>query len=90
MLDWAPDEAVRNRIFVDNAATLYDLIKAEGMGNTSVIVGGQTPGGRGPAMVQQALADPTVIDYEATAALTADAQKITPVSGKAIACRPAE
>jgi hypothetical protein len=43
-----------------------------------------------PAMAQQALADPTVIDYEATAALTADAQKITPVSGKAIACRPAE
>jgi predicted TIM-barrel fold metal-dependent hydrolase len=27
MLDWAPDEAVRNRIFVDNAATLYDFPK---------------------------------------------------------------
>jgi hypothetical protein len=43
-----------------------------------------------PAMAAQALADPTVIDYEATAALTADAKKITPVSGKALACRPAE
>jgi hypothetical protein len=43
-----------------------------------------------PAMAQQALADPTVIDYEATAALTIDAKKITPVSGKALACRPAE
>jgi predicted TIM-barrel fold metal-dependent hydrolase len=27
MLDWAPDEAVRNRIFVDNAAKLYDFPK---------------------------------------------------------------
>jgi predicted TIM-barrel fold metal-dependent hydrolase len=27
MLAWAPDEAVRNRIFVDNAATLYDFPK---------------------------------------------------------------
>jgi D-galactarolactone isomerase len=27
MLDWAPDETVRNRIFVDNAATLYDFSK---------------------------------------------------------------
>ena len=25
MLDWAPDEAVRNRILVDNAAALYDF-----------------------------------------------------------------
>ena len=45
---------------------------------------------RTPAVAQQALADPTVIDYEAAAALTADASKITPVSGKALACRPAE
>jgi D-galactarolactone isomerase len=28
MLDWAPDDAVRNRIFVDNAATLYDFPKS--------------------------------------------------------------
>jgi len=28
MLDWAPDEAVRNRIFVDNAAKLYDFPKS--------------------------------------------------------------
>jgi D-galactarolactone isomerase len=28
MLVWAPDEAVRNRIFVDNAATLYGFPKA--------------------------------------------------------------
>jgi D-galactarolactone isomerase len=28
MLDWAPDEAVRKRIFVDNAAKLYDFPKS--------------------------------------------------------------
>jgi predicted TIM-barrel fold metal-dependent hydrolase len=28
MLEWAPDEKVRNRIFVDNAATLYDFPKS--------------------------------------------------------------
>jgi len=28
MLDWAPDEVVRNRIFVDNAAKLYDFPKS--------------------------------------------------------------
>jgi hypothetical protein len=43
-----------------------------------------------PAMAQRALADPTVIDYEATVTLAADAKKITPVSGKALACRPAD
>jgi hypothetical protein len=41
------------RLSPDNATILFDLVKAEGMGNTSVIVTGQTPGGRGPAMVQQ-------------------------------------
>ena len=25
MLDWVPDEAMRNRILVDNAAALYDF-----------------------------------------------------------------
>jgi hypothetical protein len=28
LLDWAPDEAVRNRILVDNAAKLYDFSKS--------------------------------------------------------------
>jgi predicted TIM-barrel fold metal-dependent hydrolase len=28
MLDWAPDEAVRDRILVDNAAKLYDFPKS--------------------------------------------------------------
>jgi hypothetical protein len=41
------------RLSPANAATLFRLVKAEGMANTSVIVGGQTPGGRGPAMVRQ-------------------------------------
>jgi hypothetical protein len=41
------------RLSPDNAAILFDLVKTEGMANTSVTITGQTPGGRGPAMVQQ-------------------------------------
>ena len=44
------------RLSPDNAAVLFDLIETEKMANTTVIVSGQTPGGRGPAMVQQPLA----------------------------------
>jgi hypothetical protein len=44
------------RLSPDNAAVLFDLIKTEKMANTTVIVSGQTPGGRGPAMVQQPMA----------------------------------
>jgi hypothetical protein len=33
------------RLSPDHAATLFSLVKAEGMGNTSVIVAGRTPGG---------------------------------------------
>jgi hypothetical protein len=40
------------RLSPDHASTLFDLVKAEGMSATTVIVGGQTPG-RGPAMVRQ-------------------------------------
>jgi hypothetical protein len=45
---------------------------------------------RTPAIAQQVIADPTVIDYEAEAAIAAGAQKIAAVSGKAIGCRPAQ
>jgi len=44
------------RLSPANAAVLFDLIKTEKMANTTVIVGGQTPGGRGPAMAQQPMA----------------------------------
>jgi hypothetical protein len=43
-----------------------------------------------PAIAQQGIADPTIIDYEAEAAIAAGAQKIAPVSGKALGCRPAQ
>jgi hypothetical protein len=33
------------RLSPDNAAVLFDLVKTEGMANTSVIIGGRTPGG---------------------------------------------
>ena len=41
------------RLSPDHAATLFDLVKTEGMGNTIVTVAGQTPSGGGPAMVRQ-------------------------------------
>jgi hypothetical protein len=41
------------RLSPDHAAILFDLVKAEGMGNTTVIVAGQTPAGGGPAMARQ-------------------------------------
>jgi hypothetical protein len=41
------------RLAPPNAAILFNLVKAEGMANTTVVVGGQAPGGRGPAMARQ-------------------------------------
>jgi len=52
------------RLSPDHAQTLFDLVKTEGMANTSVIVGGQTPSGRGPAMARQ----PATVDEAAAAA----------------------
>ncbi len=45
---------------------------------------------RVPKFAQETLKDPTVVDYEVTAALEAGAKTIAPVSGKALRCRPAE
>jgi hypothetical protein len=42
------------RLSPDHAATLFDLVKAEGMANTSVVVGGRTPGGNTGAVARQA------------------------------------
>src|ERR1700689_365420 len=33
------------RLSPDNATVLFDLVKAEGMANTTVMIGGRTPGG---------------------------------------------
>src|SRR6204780_1060972 len=41
------------RLSPDHAATLFDLVKAEGMANTSVVVGGRTPGGSSGAVARQ-------------------------------------
>jgi|SRR5580692_2607321 hypothetical protein len=46
------------RLSPDNAAILFDLVKTEGMANTTVIVAGQTPAGSGPAMARQAAPQP--------------------------------
>jgi hypothetical protein len=43
------------RLSPEHAATLFDLVKAEGMANTSVIVAGRTPGGDNGAVARQRL-----------------------------------
>ncbi len=43
-----------------------------------------------PDLAQQVLSDPTVIDYKVAVSIDGEAQKISPLTGKAIACRPAE
>jgi hypothetical protein len=42
------------RLAPANATVLFDLVKAQGMANTSVTITGQTPAGSGPAMARQA------------------------------------
>ena len=59
------------RLSPDHAATLFDLVKAEGMSNTTVVVSGQTPAWQSPAVarrsapVEQTAAQPMQIapDY---------------------------
>jgi len=41
------------RLSPEHAATLFDLVKAEGMAETTVTVSGQTPAGSGPALARQ-------------------------------------
>jgi hypothetical protein len=50
------------RLSPDNAATLFDLVKTEGMANTTVIVAGRTPAGGGPAMARQAAPQPVAAE----------------------------
>jgi hypothetical protein len=41
------------RLSPDNAATLFELVKAEGMANTTVMVSGRTPGGNGQEIARR-------------------------------------
>jgi len=50
------------RLAPGNAAILFDLVKTEGLAATTVVVGGQTPAGRGPAMVRQQAPEPVAGD----------------------------
>jgi hypothetical protein len=40
------------RLAPENAAVLFDLVKAEGMGETKVVIGGRTPGGDNGAVAR--------------------------------------
>ncbi len=55
------------RLSPDHAATLFDLVKAEGMGETKVVVSGRTPRGQGPEVAQRR-APPVPPPVEETAA----------------------
>jgi hypothetical protein len=48
------------RLAPPNATILFDLVKAEGMANTSVIVSGRTPGGNGQEIARRAPDQETV------------------------------
>jgi len=48
------------RLSPDNATTLFELVKAEGMANTTVIVSGRTPGGNGQEIARRAPDQETV------------------------------
>jgi hypothetical protein len=51
------------RLSPDNAAVLFDLVKDEGMANTTVIIGGRTPGGdNGPVARSRQPMNETVAD----------------------------
>jgi L,D-transpeptidase catalytic domain len=43
------------RLSPDHAATLFDLVKAEGMGETKVVVAGRTPGGENGPVARERL-----------------------------------
>lgn len=45
---------------------------------------------RVPKFAKQALSDPTVIDYVVSTTIDARTQKITPATGEALRCRPAD
>jgi hypothetical protein len=46
-----------------NATILFDLVKAQGMANTSVVVSGSTPAGGGPAMAQRSAPNQAATGY---------------------------
>jgi hypothetical protein len=48
------------RLSPDNATTLFTLVKAEGMANTTVTVSGRTPGGNGQEIARRAPDQETV------------------------------
>ena len=41
------------RLSPDHAATLFELVKAEGMANTAVVISGYTPAGQSPAVARR-------------------------------------
>ena len=49
------------RLSPEHAATLFDLIKTEGMANTSVSIAGRTPGGDNGPVVRQRLPENEVV-----------------------------
>jgi hypothetical protein len=77
----------------EDKAGCWDKIKAEtGLAGAppDCLAAYQREQKRVPKFAAETLKDPTVIDYEATVVLEGSAKTVTPVSGKALRCRPAE
>ncbi len=53
------------RLSPANATTLFNLVKAEGMSETTVVISGHTPGGNGPEVARRAPADETTASLPA-------------------------
>jgi hypothetical protein len=75
------------RLAPPNAAVLFDLVKTEGMAATTVTIAGQTPAGRGPAMVRQPAPQDVAADPAPVAPVYA--RQPPPAYGQPVYARPA-
>jgi hypothetical protein len=75
------------RLAPPNAAVLFDLVKTEGMAATTVTIAGQTPAGRGPAMVRQPA--PQDVAAEPTPIAPVYARQPSPSYGQPVYAQPA-
>lgn len=63
------------RLSPDHAATLFDLVKSEGMANTSVAIAGRTPGGGNGPVARQRLPENEIVYSNAPAPIAPQYQQ---------------
>ena len=77
------------RLSPEHAATLFDLVKAEGMANTSVTVAGRTPSGGSTPMARARQPDGEALDSSQPMALAPQYAQQPPAYGQAGYRQPA-